>query len=57
MNKPTTVNESPNMQLEYQRLVCVPFPELVDAHRTATNILLSPIKTKMMHKAPSRKQK
>lgn len=42
MNKSTTVNESPNMQLEYQRLVCVPFPELVDApysdkHSTSSN--------------------
>lgn len=31
MNKPTTMNESANMQLQYQRVVCVPFPELVDA--------------------------
>ena len=38
MNKSTTVNESPNMQLECQRLVCVPFPELVDdKHSTSFN--------------------
>ena len=40
MNKSTTVNESPNMQLEYQRLVCVPFPELHpynDKHSTFSN--------------------
>ena len=43
MNKPSsTMNESANMQLQYQRVVCVPFPDLVDApyndkHSTFSN--------------------